>query len=101
MTAEPPSVDQITPAQLASTEQHMTAARYQADILLARTRELVATGVDLRNPARQRWFAGTVALEAIEGATVKGCGCAGSEGVAALTLGIELARRLTARQEDR
>ena len=84
----------LTPAQLAVTEQHQAAAAHQAEILLARTRALVDTGVDLRNPAHYRRFANTEIMTAIRGASVAGCGCAGSEGVAAMSLVVELARRL-------
>lgn len=91
----------LTPAQLAVTEQHATAARHQADILLTRTRRLVDTGVDLRHPARIREFANGDVAAAIRGATVAGCGCSGSEGVAALSLVIELARRLAESEAGR
>jgi hypothetical protein len=84
----------LDPAVLAATEQHAAAAKHQVDVLLARTQRLARNGVDLRNPERLRDFANDQVVEAITGATVAGCGCAGDAGVAAMALIAEFARRL-------
>jgi hypothetical protein len=81
-------------AMLAATEQHAAAAKHQAEILVTRTQTLARNGVDLRNPERLRDFANDQVVEAIQGAKVVGCGCAGNAGPAAMSLIAELARRL-------
>lgn len=81
-------------ARIAAVEQHQAAAQHQASILLTRTKVLIRNGVDLRNPERMSDYVAGQVIEAIEGATVNGCGCSGAQGPAALALIAELARQL-------
>lgn len=81
-------------AAVAATAAHMDAARRQAGILAARTRTLVSNGVDLRNPERACDFIADQVREAIDGARLPDCSCAGSTGPAGFALVAELARQL-------
>lgn len=77
----------------AAADRHAAAARHQADILVTRAQTLTRNGVDLRNPERLRDFMTDQVFDAITGATLPGCGCAGAVGPAALALIAELSRR--------
>lgn len=79
-------------ARLAAVDQHAAAAREHAGILVGRVRTLMRNGVDLRDPERLCDLVADQVIEAVEGATVPGCGCQGSQGPAALALLAELAR---------
>lgn len=79
-------------ARLAAIDQHVAAARQQADILVGRVRVLVRNGVDLRDPERLADLVNDQVIEAVDGATVSRCGCQGAQGPAALALLAELAR---------
>ncbi len=73
---------------------HRDAAAGQISVLVSRAQTLARNGVDLRHPERLADFVEDQVIDAIRGATVAGCGCAGAQGAAALALVAELARQL-------
>ncbi len=81
-----------TTAARAANEQHITAVRRQAPVLIARVRQLIRNGVDLRDPDRFADLVGDQVRDAIDDVTIPGC--AGGRPIAAAVLVAELARQL-------
>ncbi len=79
---------------VAATAEHMAAARRAAAILVARARVLVSNGVDLHHPERACDFIADQVRDAVAGARLTSCSCAGSLGTAGYALVAELARQL-------
>jgi hypothetical protein len=91
---EPTSAHAKHIAYVEAVKQHRDAAGGQIEVLVSRAQTLVRNGVDLRNPERLADFVEDQVMDAVRGATVHDCGCAGAHGAAALALVAELARRL-------
>jgi hypothetical protein len=73
-----------------ANREHMTAARRSADVLVARTRQLLRNGADLTDPDRWADYVRDQVRDAISDAQVPHC----ERNTAADTLAAELARML-------
>lgn len=76
--------------QAQADAEHAAAARREADVLIRRTRYLLANGVDLRDPTHLGSLATDQVMDAVKAATIPSC----CQGAASLSLLAEMARRL-------
>jgi hypothetical protein len=81
-----------TASAQAANEQHITAARRHAPVLIARARQLIRNGVDLGDPERFADFINDQVADAVNDTVLPGCH--GGRTIAAAVLVAELARQL-------
>lgn len=76
----------------AANEQHITAVRRHAPVLVARARQLIRNGVNLNDPDRFADFIDDQVADAVNDNVIPGCH--GGRTIAAAVLVAELARQL-------